>query len=173
MNDDEKNKGLIHPDGVPPGFRSPYLPNWNGAENEVPKQQYYRSQSVVISTGPDGKTTKTTTIRDSDGQTTTTTEEYGNNDFYNNNDDENNNNFQLYPEQKHYPKLFERTDDPFEKFRNLWQKWKWNPFPWKNKNDDNGYNNNDDTKNWFWGNKNGNNEMNDINDVKDNNEKEG
>lgn len=83
MSDDAENKGLIHPNGPPSGFRSPYLPNWNGAEksmefgNEEP-QRFFRSQSVVISTGPDGRTTKTTTIRDSNGQSTTTTEELDN-----------------------------------------------------------------------------------------------
>eukprot|EP01083_Nonionella_stella_P040749 110478_1 len=140
MSNDEDNKGLVHPDGAPPGFRSPYLPNSNGAEKNMEfshnggNNRFYRSQSVVISTGPDGKTTKTTTIHDSNGESTTTTEEYhADNDGMNqiqsmfnwNND---HSAIELFPSQK--VPLFERTHDPLERFRSKWQNWKWNPYNW-------------------------------------------
>ena len=170
MNNDNDNKGLVHPDGAPPGFRSPYLPNWNGVEKEMtfenndngtPKR-FFRSQSVTITTGPDGKTRKTTTIRDSNGQETTNTEEYdakdngfgsgsiiispfdwgGRNRNNNNNNGNNNDNdddrFGLWPPQKNKaPPLFEQTHDPFARFRKKWQNWRWNPYNWGNQNLDN------------------------------------
>lgn len=165
MNNDKDNRGLVHPDGAPPGFRSPYLPNWNGAEEQMtfdnntnnggPKT-FYRSQSVTITTGPDGKTRKTTTIRDSNGQETTTTEEFDNdnNEYggdrtrrpmidivpfnwgrfgnYNNHNDNNNDN--INDDNINEFGLWQ-PNDPLKRFRNKWQNWKWNPMNWYNDDD--------------------------------------
>merc|ERR1711920_225113 len=95
-------------------------------------KSFFRSQSVVISTGPNGRTTKTTTIRDSNGETTTTTEEFdGNNGQQNelndgfrsifnwnrNNDNaENDGPIELFGKKQKYP-MFETTHDPFKKLR--------------------------------------------------------
>ena len=167
-NKKEDDKGLIHSDGVPPGFRSPYRPKWHGAEKEMefgngaPKS-FYRSQSVVISTGPDGKTTKTTTIRDSNGETTTTTEEFdghnGHAHGYNDgirsifnwnghsNEDADNGRMELFGKEQKFP-MFETTHDPFKKLRDKWQAWKWNPYNWNKDGQTNagGYGRNDGQK---------------------------
>lgn len=87
INDEKNDSNLIHPNGPPPGFRSPYLPNWNGQEKSISNSEYesigspqsqsfFRSQSVTIRTGPDGKTTKTTTIRDENGNVHESTETF-------------------------------------------------------------------------------------------------
>eukprot|EP00484_Ammonia_sp_Unknown_P017111 CAMPEP_0197026736 /NCGR_PEP_ID=MMETSP1384-20130603/6765_1 /TAXON_ID=29189 /ORGANISM="Ammonia sp." /LENGTH=376 /DNA_ID=CAMNT_0042455457 /DNA_START=69 /DNA_END=1199 /DNA_ORIENTATION=- len=182
MNDESDNKGLMHPDASPRGFRSPYLPHWNGAEKQMefennqngggPKT-FYRSQSVVISTGPDGKTRKTTTIRDSSGQESSTTEEYDANDaggagaqfprIFNWNDDEKQGNERalIWPYSgRDSPPLFEQTHDPFARFREKWQNWRWNPFNWyegrqrESNRDRGGYTRSGDgdgsVSEWFW-----------------------
>merc|ERR1712228_777188 len=116
------------------------MAKWNGAEKEMefdgaPKS-FYRSQSAMISTDRNGKTIKTTTIRDSNGESTTTTEEFeGNKSLFDWNHDSNadadNGQIELFGKDQRF-QMFETTHDPFKKLRDKWQAWKWNPYNWNN-----------------------------------------
>jgi len=155
--------GIIKSDPNTPGFRSPYLPNWNGAQRDGKK--YYRSESVSIVMGSDGKTKKTTTVIDENGQKHTSTEEYDSknnngelnifnmNPFrfdispFNNNNTNNNNdadlnqirNREYYGNNNKYSQKFGELKDKFK----VYNPWYWVKDKWNN------YNNGNNRSNYY------------------------
>lgn len=145
FNDTDPHLGFKNPTIHPPRFPSPFLPHHYSAEVDIPDgndnndssfrpQTYYRSQSTIITTGPNGETKKITTTQDETGQKHTTVETYNNNLTWNKQNDTNNNKnletiFGVKPidstksQENKQGGIFKILTTPFEKVKNfLWGK---------------------------------------------------